>query len=306
MPVQNEPTDFPPCACCGAEEWRTVFEGDIRAGSPGSWVAAKIGRCGTCGVDRLQESRALNHDAYQSEDYRSFLDQDHDVHKHYQAHDELAKFALDALWPTSLRGKVVADVGCGGGALLDHMSGLAGEIVAIEPALPWSHSLKERGYSWYPDAASAAGDWGGRIDVLFSTQVIEHVEEPRAFLEEIGALLAPGGIAIISTPNRDDILMGLLPDSFPQFFYRVQHRWAFDGRSLQNCAERAGLAGEIVYTHRYGLANAMHWLRDGVPRGRQPLPPLDVTIDRHWQAWLEQTGRSDNLCLICRRPGAAS
>jgi len=293
--------DFPRCSNCGADDWHIVFAGDIRAGAPGSWAPAKVGRCGDCGVDRLQESKALSHDAYQDETYRAFLEQNHDVEAHYRAHDELAKFALDALWPASLRGKIVADVGCGGGALLDHLSGLAETLIAIEPARGWADSLQARGYAWHPDAADAASQWGGRVDVVFSTQVIEHVEDPCRFLADIGAMLAADGIAIVTTPNRDDILMELLPDSFPAFFYRVQHRWAYDGQSLLRCARQAGLDAEVRYTHRYGLANTMRWLKEGRPRGRQPMAPLDSVIDRHWQAWLEQSGRADNLTMICRR-----
>lgn len=58
---------------------------------------------------------------------------------------------------------------------------------------------------------------------------------------------------------------------------------------------------ELRHVHRYGLANTMHWLKENRPRGRTPMAPLDGTIDRHWQAWLESTGRADNLYLIARR-----
>jgi SAM-dependent methyltransferase len=122
------------------------------------------------------------------------------------------------------------------------------------------------------------------------------------FLSDIGRPLAPGGVAVISTPNRRDVLMELLPESFPKFFYRVQHRWAFDADSLARCAREAGLAvTEMRHVHRYGLANTMHWLKHGRPCGRTPMPPLDAAMDRHWQAWLESTSRADNLYMIATR-----
>lgn len=293
---------FATCSICGGDEWGLVYSGPVRNGNNVSKFEAEVRRCRICGVDRLEEGACLSHSAYESEEYRLHLDQDHDTAKHFAIHDELVRFTMETLWPLSLRGKVVADVGCGGGALLDHLRGVAGSLLAIEPAFPWSESLQARGYCWYPNCTRAAADWGGKVDVVLSTQVIEHVFDPRQFLEEIETLLAPNGVAIISTPNRNDILMELLPEKFPAFFYRTQHRWAFDEASLEFAAKRAGLVvNDIKHVHRYGLANALYWLREKGPNGRASMAPLDGTIDRHWQAWLESTGRADNLYLIAHR-----
>ena len=294
--------DFPPCAICGSDDWVVVHNGPVRDGIFGAWRESQVRRCGHCGVDRLAESACLDSAAYRSTEYRERLAQDHDPAKHFATHDELARFSLETLWPLSLRGMTVADVGCGGGALLDHLRGVATTLLAIEPAEPWSASLQASGYHWYPCSTKAAADWGGKVDVVLSTQVIEHVDDPAGFLAGIASLLAPGGVAVVSTPNRRDVLMELLPDKFPSFFYRVQHRWSFDATSLRHAAERAGLAvDELRHVHRYGIANAMHWLKEGRPLGRTPMEPLDGAIDRHWQAWLESTGRSENLYLIAHR-----
>lgn len=298
--------DFPRCQVCDGDVWTTVHRGRVRDGVFGLWRDSEVRRCGSCGIDRLAESACLESAAYRSSAYREHLAQDHDAAHHYATHDELARFTLETLWPRSLRGLTVADVGCGGGALLDQISGVAGRLLAIEPAVPWSASLGERGYQWFPGSTEAAVEWAGRVDVVLSTQVIEHVDDPLKFLADIAKLLAPDGVAVVSTPNRRDVLMELLPDSFPSFFYRVQHRWAFDAASLDRCASLAGLrVAEMRHVHRYGLANTMHWVREGRPRGRTPLVPLDATIDRHWQAWLEATGRADNLYMIARRRDGA-
>lgn len=295
-------TDFPACGVCGTTNWHVVHSGQVRDGIFGACRDAEVGRCGSCGVDRLAESACLGHGDYQSAAYRERLAQDHDAATHFATHDELARFTFDVLWPRSLRGKTVADVGCGGGALLDHLRGTAQTLVAIEPALPWSTSLQSRGYDWHPGTREAAATWAGKVDVVLSTQVIEHVDDPRGFLADIGALLAPDGVAIISTPNRRDVLMELLPETFPTFFYRVQHRWAFHAGSLTRCADMAGLVvTEMRHVHRYGMANTLHWLKEGRPRGRTPMAPLDGTIDSHWRAWLESTGRADNLYMIVQR-----
>src|SRR3546814_14530752 len=40
------------------------------------------------------------------------------------------------------------------------------------------------------------------FDLVTSMAVVEHVTDPAAFIGELGARLAPGGLMILSTPNR--------------------------------------------------------------------------------------------------------
>lgn len=43
------------------------------------------------------------------------------------------------------------------------------------------------------------------FDLVTSVEVIEHLENPSAFLRSISRLLKPGGIAILTTPNVDNV-----------------------------------------------------------------------------------------------------
>ena len=42
----------------------------------------------------------------------------------------------------------------------------------------------------------------GQYDLVTSLEVIEHVADPQAFIDDLAARLAPGGLMILSTPNR--------------------------------------------------------------------------------------------------------
>ena len=81
---------------------------------------------------------------------------------------------------------------------------------------PYLQSLTNRGYKIYSSASEAIEDNKEMIDYGFSIQVIEHVKNPLEFLKEIRKLIKPGGRLLISTPNRNDILMTLLKDQFYQ------------------------------------------------------------------------------------------
>lgn len=294
-------TDFPRCPNCGSTTWSPIYRGAVRDGAFGRSTQGTVARCEGCGVDRLAESLCLKPAAYRG-NYRHHVGQSHDLNEHYATHDELARFTIDTIWPDSLRGEVVADVGCGGGSLLDHVCGLPAEMIAIDPDEGFAKSLQQRGYRWYADVSAAAADWKSKVDVAFSIQVIEHVDDPHVFLEGMRELLNDEGTLVLSTPNRADILMDLLPQDFQSFFYRTQHRWYYDAVSLSDVATRAGLkVQEVRYVHRYGMANALLWLRDRKPSGRTGIGTIDRFGDAMWRNWLESIGRADNLYVLLKR-----
>lgn len=300
-PGAIDATNFPRCPNCGGTTWSPIYQGAVRDGAFGRSKQGTVARCDGCAVDRLAESLCLKPEAYRG-DYRHHVGQSHDLDKHYATHDELARFTIDTIWPDSLREEVVADVGCGGGSLLDHVRGLPAEMIAIDPDECFAASLQQRGYRWYTDASTAAADWKGKVDVAFSIQVIEHVDNPHIFLEGIRDLLSDEGTLVLSTPNRADILMDLLPQEFQSFFYRTQHRWYYDAASLSDAATRAGLkVQEVRHVHRYGMANALLWLRDRKPSGRTAIGMIDRFADTMWRTWLESIGRADNLYVLLKR-----
>jgi len=262
-----------------------------------------VGHCDRCGVERLAETYCRHDEIYVSSEYRSLLDDATDAAGFFAEHDISQLQNLSVLWPNSLRGKVVADIGCAAGSFLDHVRGLAAETIAVEPCADYHQSLRQRAYKVHSLTRDAVQSDAGRVDFAFSFSVIEHVGNPRAFLAEIAALLAPGGQLLVSTPNRRDALMTLLPADYPSFFYRSVHRWYFDVESFSRCAAAAGLSvTESRCVHRFGLSNAMIWLRDRRPGGKTALPNLDSPLlDQFWKSYLEQGGVGDYLYFWLQR-----
>lgn len=293
---------FSTCEICGAKDWREIYRGPVRDGVFGQCLeGAVVARCGSCGVDRLDEDHCTPDSAYETPAYRAKLRQGLDSESYFSVHDELQIHTLRAIWPETLRHFIVADIGCAGGSLLDHLRGVSATQIAIEPTDIFQESLAARGYRHYPYARDAASDWAGRVEFAFCIQVIEHIRAPVEFLAEIRELMAPDGQLVISTPNRRDILMSLLPDEFPAFFYRSVHRWYFDAEAAAACARRAGFeVVETRFVHRYGMANALAWLRDRKPTGRSRLECIGPDADRLWESYLERSGQSDCIYLILR------
>ncbi len=241
---------------------------------------------------------------YSQAGYRESVNGSADVDEYFTLHDSAQPAYLALLQPLLRRGMVVADCGCGGGSLLDLLQGWAKTTVAIEPFGGFHASLAARGHEVHASvgAATAAGR-ASQVDLAISLHVIEHTEDPLAYLREIRALLRPGGQAFVLTPNLNDILLKLHPGEFAPFFFRVVHNLYFNARALRWAAEQAGfLVERSVHYHEFNLANTLHWLRDRRPRGNTALPGLEPGIDAAWRAYLEATGQANNVGVILRNP----
>jgi 2-polyprenyl-3-methyl-5-hydroxy-6-metoxy-1,4-benzoquinol methylase len=283
-----------PCPICGSGPLTLVYEGPIRVGRHDSLSQGshRVRRCEACGTAHLCDPPRLD---YASGDYRTLVDGSEDPARYYELHDREQAAKIRLIDPTALRGRVVADVGCGAGSFLDFIRGLTSETLAIEPAESFHATLRERGHSVSSYCVDALEEWAGRVDHAFCFSVIEHVEDPVALLREIRLLLRPGGQLLMSTPNANDWLLEVLPDSYGSFFYRAVHRWYFDESAVRTVAAMAGFtSANVRFVHRFDMANLLLWLRDRRPSGLGALE-ISPQVDAAFGSWLEETGRSDYL-----------
>jgi len=296
---------FGSCEICGTDLWSLTYKGPIRAGSFGTFRNdSTVATCSGCGVSRLAEADSIDQKAYESKEYRVAVDQGLQVTDFYRHADPVQIYYMEAVAPYSFRDKTVADIGCGAGSFIDHISGLAEKIIAIEPTEMYLDSLRNRGYEVYNYVSEAITVRPESVDYVIAFQVIEHVQNPRIFLAEILALLKPGGTLLIATPNKEDIMMKLLPEVFPSFFYRMAHRWYFDRKSLTRNAVEAGFNIESErYLHTMNMSNMLSWLIQRRPTGNSnSLPGIDTRADALWNIYLETSGQADTLFLKVSKP----
>ena len=120
--------------------------------------------------------------------------------------------AIDRHWQgdsRSLRplaGKRAIDVGCGAGLLAEPLARLGAEMTGVDAAAENVAVARAHAEGAGLAIAYHAGDIAtldlGRFDLVTSMEVIEHVADKPAFVNALGARLAPGGLMILSTPNR--------------------------------------------------------------------------------------------------------
>lgn len=292
--------DFGECEICGCDRWEISYQGDIRDGAYGNSIPnATIAKCIKCNIERLDERFCPDENIYETDEYRKKLQQDISIEEYQKNDNKLQEYVFSILNRNILKNKIITDIGCAGGSFLDDVSEITSRNIAIEPCDIYKKLLLERGYSVYSNLIEAESECAKEVDYAFSFQVIEHVKNPREFLQNIRLLLKPDGKLLISTPNRCDILMNLLPDSFPSFFYRAVHRWYFDVKSLSECAIKSGFKIEKVQPiHRYGLSNVLFWLRDRKPASHKTFPEISFIVDKFWKNYLETTEQSDCLFIL--------
>ena len=204
------------CDICGSQQSEIIYSGVIRDGAHGNFYDdALVCQCQKCSIQRLLESDCISPEYYQTGEYREKLKQSLSIDNEIEEHELLNRFTFESIWPLSARNKKVLDVGCGTGFLLDAVNNISKHQVGIEPCQPYLDSIIDKGYVGYKSIEDCIEQYGfNSFNLAFSIQVIEHVLNPKLFLEEILALLKPGADFIVSTPNRDDILMSLLPEDY--------------------------------------------------------------------------------------------
>ena len=116
----------------------------------------------------------------------------------------LHQFLLEQVFPRYLcAGQRALDLGAGTGALALGLRELGWNVVAADcnPAEYHADIAFVKIDFNEQDFASKLGP--GSFSLITSVEVIEHVENPIGFLRNIGRLLTPGGVAVLTTPNVD-------------------------------------------------------------------------------------------------------
>lgn len=105
-----------------------------------------------------------------------------------------------------LAGKSALDVGCGAGLLCEPLARLGADVSGVDAAPENTAAAALHADGVGLGIRYMAGEIGsldiGQFDLVTAMEVIEHVADKSAFIAELAARLAPGGLMVLSTPNR--------------------------------------------------------------------------------------------------------
>lgn len=292
------------CKLCNGNKVNIIYDDYIRNGAVGRLtpVKYKMYQCSECNTIWHDNKEGSNTEFYESEEYRSQLENTADIKDYYRLHDMEVLEKLEYTGTDIYREKVVCDIGCGGGSFLDFVSNVAREIIAIEPSQNYRNSLDKKGYITFPYATEANKKYAGKVDVVTSFDVIEHVDSPYEFMKDTYELLNSGGQAIIGTPSDAPILRNLLGKEYEQFLFSFQHPWIIGDKGFEKICKEAGFVNvRIEQKQRYGLANTMEWLRNRKPKGHIKYDFINSTMEEMYKRELENIKCADYLIAYVQK-----
>lgn len=181
----------------------------------------------------------------------------------------------------------VLDVGCGDGAVLDQLArAFEGEPVethGVEMDARAAEIARSRGHTITSARIEEAALAPRTFDLACSFHVIEHVEDPLAFLTAMGNAVADGGRLLLDTPNVDTWDFRWFGASGAWGAYHApRHFHLWSPATFTELASRAGL--EVLSVSF--LPSAVFWvwtlhaaLHPRAPRLADRLfPPVDIHL----------------------------
>ena len=107
----------------------------------------------------------------------------------------------------SLEGITILDIGCGAGLLSEAMAELGATVTGVDPAtrnilIARQHAQQSNLNIEYLEGSIEVVA-GRCFDVVLNMEVVEHVEDLKAFMSACNQAVAPGGLEIVATLNRN-------------------------------------------------------------------------------------------------------
>ena len=227
-----------PCALCGSEDAETCASGNDFEYETSADVFHFV-RCRNCAHQYLDPRPAASElAAIYPENYYSFVGTTNRLVAALQRTWEQGKIRLYREFVGEGERNLL-DVGCGNGRLLA-LLGDAGDRrwnpVGLEFDESAVASCRAQGFEAHCERVEEFAqreEQRGRFDAVIMLQLIEHVADPALICDRVHALLKPGGVFVIETPNLGGLDYRIFSGRWWGHYHFPRHWNLFSRTSLE-------------------------------------------------------------------------
>ncbi|MCO6499342.1 MAG: class I SAM-dependent methyltransferase [Vicingus serpentipes] len=163
----------------------------------------------------------------------------------------MIKDRVDILKKHKSSGRIL-EIGCATGAFLNEAKAQGFDVVGLDASSNYAQFTNDLGLDVRHGRLEDVAFQKEEFDVIACSHLLEHIEDPLSFLEQLKAYLKPEGVLFLVVPNEASItnkVLGYKHSTYQQ----PDHLYFFSKKTLINYLHKAGFeAIEILskeYTH---------------------------------------------------------
>ncbi len=219
------------CPICDSNELRQF---DITTREEKESRKMKLEKCFACGVI-FSEDFETDRTFIYGNDYAAWNTAKKKINLEYISEAKKKAFLaqLGNIFPKICqpKGSLVLDIGAGGGYLLECLNEKGCECYGTEISNFSAEILEQK----FPSRIRTGGICEATFsddffDIIFLTDVLEHLPYPKKELKEVARILKPGGHLFIISPNSDSWTRKILGKNW--FQYKYEHIFYYNRKSL--------------------------------------------------------------------------
>jgi SAM-dependent methyltransferase len=128
---------------------------------------------------------------------------------------------------------ILWEIGAGNGSVAIPLKNSGFTVIPVEPLKSGALILSEKGFMTFWSTLENLEFPDNSIEAIGAFDVLEHLQEPKLFLDEVYRVLTPGGYFICSVPAYNWL--------FSDFDISLGHFRRYSGKSLKKIAINSGL-----------------------------------------------------------------